>query len=44
MPINYHENKTNFLDKVLNMAYNNEIRWTDFDYVFDYDCWNKNKK
>jgi hypothetical protein len=44
MPINYHENKTNFLDKVLNMAYNNEIKWTDFDYVFDYDCWKRNEK
>lgn len=43
MPVDYHKNKTIFLDKVLDMAYNNEIKWTSFNYVFDYDCWNTKK-
>jgi len=44
MPVDYHKNKTIFLNKVLDMAYNNEINWNYFNYVFDYDCWDKKIK
>jgi hypothetical protein len=41
MPINYHQNKTIFLDRVLEMSQENSIDWPSFEFVFSYNCWEK---
>ena len=41
MPKDYHENKTVFLDKLLDMAYLNNLILPNFEFVFSQDCWKK---
>ena len=39
MPHDYHKRKTEFLDEFLEKSLNKEIEWSDFDFVFNHDCW-----
>jgi hypothetical protein len=39
MSQSYHKDKTTFLDTFLDKAHSGELQWSDYAFVFDYDCW-----